>query len=91
VTRETIEVKARRYLGEGRLAVTHVLGDHVAAVCQGETGTYELGYTPARGWWCDCAARRECAHLVALQLVTVRRRTPFTGSADTRGQQNVAA
>jgi len=33
MTRETIEAKARRYLAEGSLTVTHVLGDQVAAVC----------------------------------------------------------
>jgi len=49
MTREAITAKAARYLAEGRLVVTRVLGDHVAAVCQGETGAYDLGHDPARG------------------------------------------
>ena len=74
VTRESIDDKARRYLGEGRLVVTHVLGDHVAAVCEGETDAYELGYTTGRGWWCSCPVRTDrCCHLAALWLVTIRR------------------
>jgi hypothetical protein len=34
MTRETVAAKARRYLAEGRLTVTFVDGDHVAATCQ---------------------------------------------------------
>lgn len=72
---ETVEAKARRYLGEGRLVVTRVFGDHVDAVCQGETGSWELGYAPSRGWWCSCPVRTDrCSHLAALWLVTIRRR-----------------
>ena len=75
MTRETVEAKARRYLGEGRLVVTQVLGDHVSAVCQGDTGAYDLGYSPGRGWWCYCPVRDDrCSHLATLMLVTIRRR-----------------
>jgi hypothetical protein len=66
MTRETTESKARRYLTEARLIVT--------ATCRGQGEQYDLGHDPARGWWCDCPARRSCAHLIALQSVTVRRR-----------------
>ena len=76
MTRESIESKARRYLGEGRLVVTRVLGDQVDAVCQGKTGTYDLGHSPGRGWWCSCPVRTDrCSHLAALWLVTIRRRS----------------
>jgi uncharacterized Zn finger protein len=75
VTRESIEVKARRYLAEGRLVVIQVLGDHVSAVCQGETGAYDLGHIPGHGWWCSCPVRTDrCSHLTALMLVAIRRR-----------------
>jgi hypothetical protein len=74
MTRETIEAKARRYLTEGRLVVTRVLGDEVTAVCMGKTGAYDLGHTPGRGWWCSCPVRTDrCSHLAALWLVTIRR------------------
>lgn len=75
-TRETVTSKAARYLTEGRLVVTRVLGDHVSAVCQGESGAYELGFSPGRGWWCTCPVRTDqCSHLAALWLVTIRRRS----------------
>jgi uncharacterized Zn finger protein len=71
---ETVEAKARRYLGEGRLVVTHVLGDQVSAVRQGETGPYDLGHLPGRGRWCSCPVRTDwCSHLAALWLDTIRR------------------
>jgi hypothetical protein len=52
MTRETVEAKAARYLTEGRLTVTRMLGDHISGVCMGDTGAYDLGYDPRRpgGW-----------------------------------------
>ncbi len=73
MTRETIQAKASRYLISARLTVLAVRGDHVHAQCRGDGEVYDLGHHPARGWWCDCAARRDCAHLVALRSVVVRR------------------
>jgi uncharacterized Zn finger protein len=67
--RETIDSKARRYLAEGRLRVTGIDPHRVNATCNGER-TYTLGRTN-RSWWCDCPARVQCAHITALQLVTV--------------------
>ena len=75
MNREGIEAKARRYLSEGRQVVTHVLGDQVDAVCHGETGAYDLGHAPGRGWWCSCPVRTDrCSHLAALMLVAIQRR-----------------
>jgi hypothetical protein len=74
--RESTEAKARRYLCEGRLILTLVAADVVSARCRGSGEVYRCGHDPARGWHCDCPARRTCCHLVALQLVTVRRRDP---------------
>ena len=74
MTRETVDAKAARYLAEGRIVVTRVLGDEVTAVCRGDTGSYDLGHTPGRGWWCSCAVRTDkCSHLAALWLITIRR------------------
>jgi hypothetical protein len=73
VTRETIAAKAARYLIEGRLIITAVDGDFVTATCRGDGEVYALGHEPGRGWWCSCAARRDCAHLTSLRLVTIRR------------------
>ena len=73
MTRETAAAKARRYLGEGRLTITEVHGDHVAALCRGDGQVYQLGHDPDRGWWCSCLGRTDqCCHLAALRLVTVR-------------------
>jgi uncharacterized Zn finger protein len=72
MTRESADSKGRRYLTEGRLTLTFVEGDRVAAYCRGDGELYEVGHDPAQGWFCSCAARSDCAHLVALRLVTVR-------------------
>jgi hypothetical protein len=36
--REAFDVKARRYLVEGRLDVRHVVGDVIVAFCRGDSG-----------------------------------------------------
>lgn len=72
MTRETTGGKARRYLATGRLTVTRVDGDVADAVIEADTGTYQLGRDPARGWHCTCPARGRCSHVAALRLVTVR-------------------
>jgi hypothetical protein len=73
LTRETVAAKAARYLAEARLTVTAVSGDHVSAWCRGSGEVYRLGHEPGRGWWCSCPVRTDrCAHLIALQSVTVR-------------------
>jgi hypothetical protein len=71
VTREGVEAKARRYVSEGRLNITRVRMDSIAATCRGSDAFYWLGWEEG-GWWCSCPARARCSHLVALQLVTVR-------------------
>lgn len=72
--RESVEVKATRYLAEARLTVTAVNGDHVAATCRGSGEVHDLGHRPGRGWFCSCPVRSDrCAHLLALMSVTVRR------------------
>lgn len=75
--RESVEAKATRLLVTGCLTVTSVVGDHVSAVCQGDTDAYDLGYQPGRGWWCSCPVRTDqCSHLLALWRVAIRRRAP---------------
>jgi hypothetical protein len=71
-SRETVGAKAIRYLCEGHLRVDLVHEDVIEATCRGsEAQVYDLGLE-AGEWWCSCPARGECAHLLALQLVTVR-------------------
>jgi uncharacterized Zn finger protein len=69
MARESVEVKARRYLVEGRLVVTAVDVDRIAATCRGDGQLYRLGRGDGEDWWCECPARARCAHLVALGLV----------------------
>lgn len=65
--------KARRLLIEGRLTVTTVAGNLVAATCRGDSGeVYDLGYDLNRMWFCSCPSRGTCSHLKALMLVVVR-------------------
>jgi len=70
--RETVIDKARRYLASGALTVVSVDGDRITATIHADTGTWALGHHPrvAGGWWCGCPARRWCAHIIALALVT---------------------
>jgi uncharacterized Zn finger protein len=77
VTSEPTAGKAARYAAEGRLTVTRLDGDELTATCLGGNGAvYDLGHNPRLGWWCSCPAWSECCHLVALQLVAVRRPVP---------------
>ncbi|MGH3408121.1 MAG: hypothetical protein ACRDRJ_37320 [Streptosporangiaceae bacterium] len=73
MTRETVGAKAARYLAEDRLVVDLVNGDRVTAWCRGDGAVYRLGHDLGRGWYCDCPARADCAHLAALRLVTTTR------------------
>jgi hypothetical protein len=74
LTRESVAVKARRYLVEARLNVRHVAADSITAVCRGDGGeVYQTGYERG-GWYCDCLARGRCCHMQALMLVVVRPR-----------------
>ncbi len=75
--REGVEAKGRRLLAEGRLVLDLVDRevDVVRATCRGSGALHRLGYELRRGgWYCDCAARSRCSHLVALELVTVVRK-----------------
>jgi hypothetical protein len=72
VSRENAHAKARRYLGEGRLIVVRVDADGIRATCRGSGAVYTVTWTPGEGWVCDCPALGPCAHLLALQAVTVR-------------------
>lgn len=71
MARESIEAKGRRYLLEGRLVVTAVDESIVRAACRGAGAVYDVGFD-GEAWGCSCPAVGRCAHLVALQLVTVR-------------------
>lgn len=66
---EAVQAKARRYLAEARLLVERVDATTIQARCRGQGAVYALGFASGE-WWCSCPARRECAHLVALRLVT---------------------
>jgi len=75
VTRESAAVKARRYLAEGRLTVERVDDKVIIATCKGAGEVYFVAFKRGR-WQCDCRARGSmCAHLLALQTVTVNPRS----------------
>ena len=72
VTRESAHDKGRRYLVEGRLTVRQVSHAGVVAFVRGNGLVYRAEWSPDLGWICNCLARTDqCAHLVALRLVTV--------------------
>ena len=66
--RENAEVKARRYLTEGRVRVLAVHDGRAFARVRGAGLSYDVEITRA-GWRCDCAARGPCAHVIATQLI----------------------
>jgi uncharacterized Zn finger protein len=72
MSRESVDEKGRRYVGEGRLTVQHVDEAIIRASCRGGGAVYILGWD-GDAWWCGCPARGRCAHLAALELVVVRR------------------
>lgn len=73
--REGAYAKGRRYLTEGRLILTKVDGDDIRSTCRGDSGEVYRQQHYAGRWFCSCPAKTRCSHVVALQLVTVRRRT----------------
>jgi uncharacterized Zn finger protein len=68
--REDALTKGKRYLTEARLQVVTIEPDLIQATCKGSGVEWHLGWRPG-GWWCNCPARTLCAHLVALQCVTI--------------------
>jgi uncharacterized Zn finger protein len=71
--RENPQAKAQRYLCEGRVRVLACNEDDgtILADVRGSGASYTTGRDDERGWYCDCKARGECAHIVALKYVTV--------------------
>jgi hypothetical protein len=71
--RESAHDKGRRYLTEGRLTIRQFSREHgVIAMVRGDGLAYRAEWSPDWGWSCNCPARTDqCAHLVALRLVTV--------------------
>lgn len=70
MAREDALAKGRRYLTEARLQIVAVDSERIHALCKGSGVVHHLGWGPG-GWWCNCPALSRCAHLAALQMVTV--------------------
>jgi uncharacterized Zn finger protein len=71
---ESVSKKASRYVSESRVTLTHVDADGVRADVRGHGNVYAVTWSHL-GWTCSCPARRHCAHVAAVQLVTVREPT----------------
>ena len=71
MTREGVDVKARRYLAEGRLRVRHVdeAAGTVRAEVRGAGAVYNVAYGRESGWSCNCPARGTCCRVTAVGLV----------------------
>ena len=69
--RENAATRARRILTEGRVIVTAVRpGVLVRAAVRGDGTVWRCGWDGG-SWWCKCPVRTDqCAHLIALRLVT---------------------
>jgi uncharacterized Zn finger protein len=69
---EAAELKARRYLADGRLEVQQVDNGVVIARCLGDEGdSYHVRWDEdRRAWRCDCPAfGPRCSHVLALGRV----------------------
>jgi uncharacterized Zn finger protein len=67
--RESVASKGARYRTEGRLRRVDEHADGtLEADCRGNGAVYSLGRDET-GWFCNCPARGDCAHLAALRLV----------------------
>ena len=68
--RESVLDKAGRLLTDNRVIVRFVRPEIVRAVVRGDSSIHDVILAEGR-WTCSCAARRDCSHLQAVQLVTV--------------------
>jgi hypothetical protein len=73
MSRENVIAKAQRYLTEARVRILFCDEDNgvVAADVRGSGASYSTGRDDEQGWYCNCSARGECAHIAALKFVTV--------------------
>jgi hypothetical protein len=73
MSRENVMAKAQRYLTEARVRILSCdeANGTVTADVRGSGAMYATGRDDERGWYCDCKARGECAHIAALKYVTV--------------------
>jgi len=70
--RESVPVKARRLLAEGRVTVISRIPGRIFANVKGTEQTYAVRWEPRHGWSCSCpAGARACSHRVAVALVVV--------------------
>ena len=71
--RESVPVKARRLLAEGRVTIINRVPGRIFANVKGTEQTYAVRWEPRLGWSCSCpaGARRACSHRVAVALVVV--------------------
>jgi uncharacterized Zn finger protein len=64
MTRESAEIKGRRYLLDGRLVVELAQPGYFRATVRGGGQIHCVSFGRG-GWHCTCPARGMCAHLVA--------------------------
>lgn len=70
MSRANAAAKARTYLSEGRVVVTHASRGRAAATVRGDGHLWHARFLNGI-WSCDCPARTpSCAHLIALRLIT---------------------
>jgi uncharacterized Zn finger protein len=70
--RESIPVKARRLLAEGRVRVVARVPGSAVAVVRGTEEEHTVRWERRRGWSCTCpSGYRPCPHRVAVALIVV--------------------
>lgn len=69
---EPIELKAMRYLIEGKVKAWYVAQEGVEAIFDVEgskANPYCVSFNSLKGWHCDCPSHTECAHIIACKRI----------------------
>lgn len=69
-SRESVHLKATRYLIQGRVQIRDVGPHGVKAFVRGSGHLHRIIYENGV-WSCSCEARSVCSHLIAVQTVVV--------------------
>ena len=69
---DNLKMKATMLLVEGRVQVVWATDQIIQAKVRGDHGLYEVRWSRAMGWSCDCPAFSDCSHRESVSRVTMR-------------------
>lgn len=66
---DSVELKARVYLADGKVKVQMLTGERACLIVTG-SGNHTYSVLFDNGWACSCPSRNLCAHIIAAKLIT---------------------